>query len=101
MGSGGPPPGFEEFAPPAMHPHKTFTHYMMEAVGAYVILSGCLSLGPRLTARLARGKETPESRLIEQLQFVPPSKFSLHHADLRTPLPALDELSEHPIGVKD
>ena len=85
------PPGFEGFAQPA---HKSFSHYLMNAAGAYVILNVVSSFGPRIVAAITHSAP-PE------LVKAPVSSFGWIQADLRKPLPPIEELHEHPIGFRD
>ena len=84
------PPGFEGFAKPE---HHTFTYYLMNAVGTYVLLNAACTFGPRVKAALLHA---PPPELVK----APVSKFGWLRAHLREPLPAkLEDLREHPIGT--
>ena len=86
------PSGFEFAVPPA--PPK-FSHALMEAVGAYILLSGACTFAPILKRKL--GAKDPA---LAVLASVPSSRFGWLQADLRRPLPPLEELTSHPIGVR-
>ena len=73
-----------------------------------LLLTSCRSaastFGPRIKARITGVQPTLSKQTIKRyLDAAPVSTFGWHHADLRVPLPPLDELhaQEHPIGVRD
>lgn len=83
--------------------HPPFSHYLMNAVGTYIIISGACQFVPRILAKIT-GVEptTSEAAIAKYLNAAPISSFGWHNADLRVPLPAsVQELHEHPIGVRD
>ena len=93
-------PPCAQFAELARTPTKpAFSSYLMNSVGLYIVLSGACTFWPRVKA-VMKG-EADEETLVEQLKHAPVSTFTWHHADIRVPLPSIDELTEHPIGVRD
>ena len=83
------------------HPvHHTFSYYLMEAAGCYILGSGAATFLPRIAAAL-KGEEysVPQHTIDNYLKAAPESKYGWHLADLRGPLPPLEELEQHPIGV--
>jgi len=93
------PPGFEGFAPQSSE-HK-FSHYFMLATGSY-ILGGALQMIFMSILRATGLAPSLSSRdIAAYLADAPQSTFGWLQADLRTPLPPLEELQVHPIGLRD
>jgi len=96
------PAEFAEFgrASAASSSSPKFSHLFMNAVGAYVLLSGGMTLLPVLREKMfGIDVEAKAARIAKYLEAAPESNFGWHRADLRTPLPTLDELESFPIGV--
>jgi len=96
------PSEFAEFgrgyAPTSSSPK--FSHVFMNAVGAYVLFSGAMTLIPLVREKIfGVDVEVQAARVARYLEAAPESSFGWHRADLRTPLPALEELEAFPIGV--
>ena len=78
---------------PQYAPHPKFSHTLMGAVGAYTLLNAVCTFSPVIKRRLA-GEDSTTRFLLSR----PEASFGWLQADLRNPLPALSELTEHPIG---
>lgn len=90
------PPGFEDLIATPAKPK--FGSMMLELAGMYILMSGAASFVPLLKKRVEM--PDPSQRIINYLESgVPEASFGWHQVDLRTPLPPLDELTEHPIGI--
>ena len=75
----------------------------MHAVSFYLLLSGACTFGPVIKREIkARFEASPEESELRPLAArVPTSTFGWLQADMRLPLPPLDELNApHPIGAR-
>jgi len=93
-------PGFEFAEPP---PSPKFSHTFMNAVSFYLLLSGTCTFGPVIKMEIkARFEALPEKGEPMTLAArVPTSTFGWLQADMRLPLPPLEEFNApHRIGAR-
>jgi len=89
-----------EMAEFAVAPQPKFSHTFLTAIGAYTVLSGACTFLPIIQDRLA-GSPRGISKMKTYLSSLPESSFGWLTADLRNPLPPLEDLDEFPIGLRD
>lgn len=84
-----------QFVPdaPAVPTHRPFSRYLLDAVVLNIVISGASSFWP-----IFRRKLTNEDPVATRLARVPESRFGWIQADLRSPLPPIEDLEAHPIG---
>lgn len=79
----------------------------MQAAWLYTVYRVC-GRSTKPFIKVSADEATDEEIGTESVEYLPDgrsvsfeSSFGWHHADLRSPLPPLSELTEHPVGVRD
>lgn len=92
------PEGFMPPLPEAEH-HTTFSRHFFNAIMGYIAIDGAITFAPIIGRKFSRTPEADAAkRLAKRLAKVPDSDFGFLQADLRLPLPVLEELEMHPVG---
>lgn len=91
----------EGFMPPLpeAEPHTPFSRHLFNAIMTYIAIDGAIAFAPIISRKFSRTPEADAAkRLAKRLAKVPDTSFGFLQADLRLPLPPLEELHMHPVG---
>ena len=86
------PPGFETLMPAVVH-HTPFSRHLFNAIMGYMALDTTL-----FAAKIIKRRMEPSVQDATRLAAAPTTKFGWVQADLRGPLPPLEELDRLRVG---
>eukprot|EP00320_Phaeocystis_rex_P014535 CAMPEP_0119060678 /NCGR_PEP_ID=MMETSP1178-20130426/4617_1 /TAXON_ID=33656 /ORGANISM="unid sp, Strain CCMP2000" /LENGTH=183 /DNA_ID=CAMNT_0007041807 /DNA_START=44 /DNA_END=595 /DNA_ORIENTATION=- len=89
------PPGFDTLMPQVVH-HTPFSRHLFNAIMGYMAVDTTV-----FAARIVKRRIQPGVHEAARLAAAPPTKFGWVQADLRGPLPPLDDLDRLRVGLRD
>jgi len=88
------PPGFEDLMPAVVH-HTPFSRHLFNAIMGYMAIDTTL-----FAAKIIKRRMEPGVQEANRLAAAPATNFGWVQADLRGPLPPLEDLDKLRVGVK-